>query len=170
MRSVDNIYIVAELRYLNYNAEDNEKNLMTINEIVQSSSQLNKCLKAWKKIVQFPGNIFPTVKEYETAVVNYNTAKEKKNIKVDDITRGKRKRGTDPSNAIEHSVLSYRVTCERNGIHTFISSQVATSIGGEFQDKYHWIVDLTSYQLEILCKINHGIFINILLLFNFIAI
>lgn len=70
--------------------------------------------------------------------------------------RGKKKRGQDPSESKENDVLRYRVTCERNGKHSFESNDVAKVIGGELQEKYHWIVDLYTYHLEIVCKLMQG--------------
>lgn len=70
--------------------------------------------------------------------------------------RRKKKRGQDPSESKENDVLRYRVTCERNGEHSFESNDVAKVVGGELQEKYHWIVDLYTYHLEIVCKLMQG--------------
>ncbi|KAK0097648.1 hypothetical protein PV326_000523 [Microctonus aethiopoides] len=155
LRSIDNIYIVAGVHYFEFDSLDSEESLCTLKKIVHISSELNKCLIAWKNVVKFPGNIHPTFKEYEDALEPYKATRQAHKERQNNIEKGKKKRGCLPSLACHNSVLSYRVTCERNGSHSFESGQAAHAIGGEFQDTYHWIVDLTSYQLEVLCRINN---------------
>ncbi|XP_063980656.1 tRNA (guanine(6)-N2)-methyltransferase THUMP3-like [Diachasmimorpha longicaudata] len=154
LRSVDNIYVVASIQYLTYNTENADTNLTLFKESVKTCSQLKKCLNAWKEITRFPGKLYPTLEDYQNVVEIYKAKKEQN--KNDDKVPGSKKRGCDPKLGEENDVLSFRVSCERTGTHNFESSQVACAVGGQMQDLYHWIVDLTSYQLEVLYKITHG--------------
>lgn len=156
LKSVDNIYIVSSINYFKFHADDKEANLEIFKESVVNASQMGKCLDAWKEVTRFPGKMYPTMEDYEIAM---DTRKaEKEIINNDEKVAGAKTRGCDPAFGNEDDVLSFRVTCERTGTHNFESSIVACVIGGELQDLYNWIVDLTSYQLEILCKITHGMF------------
>ncbi|XP_011298493.1 THUMP domain-containing protein 3 [Fopius arisanus] len=156
LRSVDNIYVIASVNHFVFDAENKDSNLQTFKESVGNCSQLKKCLDAWKEVTGFPGKLYPTIDEYQRAVEIYKVKKEQNTINVDEKNAGTKRRGCNPAFGNEEDVLSFRVTCERTGTHNFDSSQVAYVIGGEMQDQYHWIVDLTSYQLEVLCKITHG--------------
>ncbi|KAF7989663.1 hypothetical protein HCN44_008337 [Aphidius gifuensis] len=166
LRSIDNVHIVGDVRYLEFDPENAELNLQRVIDSSHNYKQLKKCLNAWKSITKYPGKLYPTHQEYESAVSQYNVKKEENKNLIVEEKRGSRKRGCDPSLAKEDSILSYRVTCERNGKHTFDSSKIATIIGGELQDQYHWIVDLTSYQLEILSRVNNSEMILLLRVTN----
>lgn len=68
------------------------------------------------------------------------------------------------------NVLAFRVTCYRTGKHSFQSQEAAEYFGGALQDKFHWIVDLVNYDLEIVLnvassKLRHLIFNLSFLLF-----
>ncbi|XP_015127149.1 THUMP domain-containing protein 3 [Diachasma alloeum] len=154
LRSVDNIYVIASIQYFPYDSENPDLNLNLFRESVRTCAQLKKCLNAWKEITRFPGKLYPSLEDYQSAVEIYKAEKEQN--KNDEKVPGSKKRGCDPAFGGEDNVLSFRVSCERTGTHNFDSSQVACVIGGEMQDLYHWIVDLTTYQLEVLCKITHG--------------
>ncbi|XP_069692830.1 sushi, von Willebrand factor type A, EGF and pentraxin domain-containing protein 1-like isoform X3 [Periplaneta americana] len=56
----------------------------------------------------------------------------------------------------ENKVLKYRVTCIRNGSHSFGSQDAAYHIGGTLQDMFHWIVDLALYDLEVVVNIREA--------------
>ncbi|XP_008551672.1 tRNA (guanine(6)-N2)-methyltransferase THUMP3 [Microplitis demolitor] len=159
LKSIDNIYILADVKYYSYNKDDKEYNFKLLKDsLLTNKSQLDKSINAWKKFTKFPGKIFPSIEEYEKVVDTHKAAKEeqKKNSADEKSVPGKKKRGKDPASANENDILSYRVSCERSGIHAFESQEVAVNLGGEFNDLYNWIVDLTDYQLEILYKITHG--------------
>ncbi|CAL1685252.1 unnamed protein product [Lasius platythorax] len=83
--------------------------------------------------------------EHEPSECDISQKKELEN-------KGK-KRGQDPSESKESDILRYRVTCERNGKHAFESKDIARITGEVVQDKYHWVVDLTKYHLEVVCKL-----------------
>ncbi|XP_034939436.1 THUMP domain-containing protein 3-like [Chelonus insularis] len=155
LRSIDNIYLVADVQYLSYDKNDKDINLELLKNLVNTNTQLTKYLNAWKQFIEFRGKIYPTLEEYTSTVQSYKAEKEKRDddLKDKSSVRGKRKRGADPSLCEENDVLSFRVTCERNGTHNFSSRDASGALGGKFQDKFHWIVDLTSHQLEILCRI-----------------
>lgn len=149
MRSIDNVYIVADVRKFEFSGNSKEADLQLFKDAVHNDMKLEKALNAWKSITGFQGKIYPTTDEYNIA------EKDRKlcNITVTPITVKGRKRGQDPSDTKEDEILRYRVTCERTGKHTFESAEVARAIGGELQDKYLWLVDLSTYYLEVVCKV-----------------
>nr|XP_050867244.1 tRNA (guanine(6)-N2)-methyltransferase THUMP3-like isoform X1 [Vespula vulgaris] len=148
MRSIDNIFIVGSILKLMFDGINKEADLKLCTNVVHNNVKLEKALNAWKSITQFPGKVYPTINEYEEALKH---DKIFDNLKA---TSSKiRKRGQNPADAEINDVLRYRVTCERIGTHSFESPEAARIIGGELQDKYHWLVDLSTYHLEIICKI-----------------
>ncbi|XP_033191901.2 tRNA (guanine(6)-N(2))-methyltransferase THUMP3 isoform X1 [Bombus vancouverensis nearcticus] len=149
MRSIDNVYIVADVRKFEFSGNSKEADLQLFKDAVHNDMKLEKALNAWKSITGFQGKIYPTTDEYNVA------EKDRKlcNTTVTPITVKGRKRGQDPSDTKEDEILRYRVTCERTGKHTFESAEVARAIGGELQDKYLWLVDLSTYYLEVVCKV-----------------
>lgn len=148
MRSIDNIFIVGSVLKLNFDGINKDADLKLCTNVVHDNVKLEKVLNAWKSITGFSGKVYPTIDEYEEA------RKHEKNFDSLKSTVSKiRKRGQNPADAEHNDVLRYRVTCERIGKHSFESPEAARIIGGELQDKYHWLVDLTTYHLEIICKI-----------------
>ncbi|XP_043604868.1 THUMP domain-containing protein 3-like isoform X2 [Bombus pyrosoma] len=149
MRSIDNVYIVADVRKFEFSGDSKEADLQLFKDAVHNDMKLEKALNAWKIITGFQGKIYPTTDEYNVA------EKDRKlcNTTVTPIIVKGRKRGQDPSDTKEDEILRYRVTCERTGKHTFESAEVARAIGGELQDKYLWLVDLSTYYLEVVCKV-----------------
>lgn len=147
MRSIDNIFIVADVRKFEFSGISKEADLQLFKDAVRNDMKLEKALNAWKNITGFQGKIYPTTDEYNRA------EKDRKlcNTIVTPI-KGK-KRGQDPSDTEKDEILRYRVTCERTGKHIFESAEVARAIGGELQDKYLWLVDLSTYYLEVVCKV-----------------
>ncbi|RLU23553.1 hypothetical protein DMN91_003758 [Ooceraea biroi] len=172
MRSIDNIYIVADTARYSFgqSKESKKADLELFVDSVNKSTNLSKGLDAWKRATNFKGKLYPTIEEYNVAKEQALAAKtevseidnEKKEeeepkseSKEKDApdARKKKKRGQDPSESKEDDILKYRVTCERTGEHSFESNDVAKVVGGELQEKYHWIVDLCTYHLEIVCKL-----------------
>ncbi|XP_011052973.1 PREDICTED: THUMP domain-containing protein 3-like isoform X2 [Acromyrmex echinatior] len=172
MRSIDHIFIVADNGNLSFN-NDKESDLLHIRsynlDILSNSDKIwKKTLEAWKCATSFKGKLYPTTEEYVEAkkedlvaktemLEMRNKEKEEKdpydwNVSEMKEEKGK-KRGQDPSKSQENDVLKYRVTCERNGKHAVESKDVARVIGEVLQDKFHWLVDLSMYHLEILCKL-----------------
>lgn len=235
MRSIDNIFIVADVQTLPFGQTDKEADLQLFVDAVHKNMNLNKALDAWKRATSFKGKLYPTKEEYTAAkeqiLLTKTEALEMKNnkegqdssselkedkggkeqdpseskkddkkegqdpseSKEDDKKEGQdpseskedndknegqdlleskenndkkreqdlleskrdkgKKRGQDPSASKEEDLLAYRVTCERTGKHKFESGDIARVVGGELQDKYLWIVDLSTYYLEIVCKL-----------------
>ncbi|XP_012531430.1 THUMP domain-containing protein 3 isoform X2 [Monomorium pharaonis] len=175
MRSIDHIFIVADNGTLSFAKDhrDKESDLLCIrnynsNVLSNSDDRWKKTLKAWKCATDFKGKLYPTIEEYTAAkeqdlIVKAemlkirNKEQEEKdpldwNVSEMKEEKGK-KRGQDPSKSEENDVLKYRVTCERSGKHTVESTDVARVIGEVLQDKFHWLVDLSMYHLEIVCKL-----------------
>jgi hypothetical protein len=173
MRSIDNIYIVADVARYSFGQSEQDKkaDLESLGDSIRKNTNLMRGLDAWKRVTDFKGKLYPTIEEYTTAkeqilaaktemleTNNKEEEKEEPKSKFKEIdfaldTRRKKKRGQDPSESTEDNVLRYRVTCERTGKHSFESNDVAKVVGGELQEKYHWIVDLYRYYLEIVCKV-----------------
>ncbi|XP_017759751.1 PREDICTED: THUMP domain-containing protein 3-like [Eufriesea mexicana] len=149
LRSVDNVFIVADIRRFEFLGDNKEADLQLFKDAVYNDMKLEKTLNAWKHVTGFQGKIYPTPDEYNLAEKDRKLCNT---IFSNTASKGK-KRGQDPSDAKEDEVLKYRVTCERTGKHIFESADVARAIGGELQDKYLWLVDLSAYYLEIFCKL-----------------
>nr|XP_012221452.1 PREDICTED: THUMP domain-containing protein 3-like [Linepithema humile] len=167
MRSIDNIFIIGDMITFDTFENNKEADLQKIKDHVHKSVHLEKAMNAWKSATNFLGKIYPTIEEHAaekekalaTKVEELKMSKEKDPLDWDcselETPKGK-KRGQDPSESKEDDVLRYRVTCERSGKHAFESKDVAMVIGGELQDKYHWMVDLSMYHLEVVCKLTDG--------------
>lgn len=172
MRSIDNVFIVVDIGRLSF-TNDKETDLKSIYNYVVSNLDKRwvKTLDAWKCATRFMGKLYPTVEEYiaakEQALVTKTETLEihdeekggepdllEQNIlEKKEIENKGKKRGQDPSESKESDILRYRVTCERTGKHVFESKDVARITGEVVQDKYHWIVNLTKYHLEVVCKL-----------------
>lgn len=173
MRSIDHIFIVADNGNLSF-TNDMESDLHYISNLdmfLNSVSRWKKPLDAWKYMTSFKGKLYPTIEEYAAAkeqnllakakMLETCTKEEEEKDPCDwDVSEMKEerwnKRGHDPLKSNEDDILKYRVTCERNGKHVVKSKDVATVIGAVLQDKFHWIVDLSMYHLEIVCKLING--------------
>ncbi|KAL6265245.1 hypothetical protein P5V15_002164 [Pogonomyrmex californicus] len=172
MRSIDHIFIIADNGSLSFN-KDKESDLLSVRNynldiLANSENRWKKTLDAWKCATNFKGKLYPTIEEYTAVKEQHlvakaemlkirNKEKEDKdpldwNISEMKVDKEK-KRGQDPLKAEESDVLKYRVTCERIGKHAFESKDVARVIGEVLQDKFHWLVDLSTYHLEIVCKV-----------------
>lgn len=178
MRSIDHIFIVADNGTLSF-TNDKESDLLSVSNynldvLSNSDNKWKKTLEAWKCATNFKGKLYPTLEEY-TAVKEkglldiivkaamtavHNKEKEEKDPLDWDVSEMKeekgKKRGQDPSKSEESDILKYRVTCERTGKHAIESKDVARVIGEVLQDKFHWLVDLSTYHLEIVCKLMNG--------------
>lgn len=150
MRSIDNLFIVADVQTVSFPGTDKEADLELFKDVVHKHMSLNKSLDIWKRATCFMGQLYPTLEEYNSSKEQAPAIKEKEKESKDNKAR---KRGVDPSESMEGDILRYRVTGDRTGTHTFESTDVACVIGGELQTKYHWMVDLSKYHLEIICKL-----------------
>ncbi|XP_050452064.1 tRNA (guanine(6)-N2)-methyltransferase THUMP3-like [Cataglyphis hispanica] len=178
MRSIDNIFIVVDIGRLSF-TNDKEADLKSIHNYVVSNldKRWKKTLDAWKCATRFIGKLYPTIEEYTTfkeqafvtkteALEIQNEEKGEHEPSEQDVSEKKerenkgKKRGQDPSESKESDILKYRVTCERTGKHAFESKDIARITGEVVQDKYHWIVDLTKYHLEVVCKLTDDLLIT----------
>lgn len=176
MRSIDNVFIVVDIGRLSF-TNDKETDLKSVHNYVVSNldkeKKWKKTLNAWKCATKFIGKLYPTIEEYMTAKEQtlvtktetleiHGEEKGEHELLEQDVSEKKeienkgKKRGQDPSESKENDILKYRVTCERTGKHVFESKDIARIIGEVVQDKYHWIVDLTKYHLEVVCKLTDG--------------
>ncbi|XP_012258323.2 tRNA (guanine(6)-N2)-methyltransferase THUMP3-like [Athalia rosae] len=160
MRSIDNIFLISDVRQFQFSKDNEESDMSLIKDAVNMDMKLEKGLEAWKTVTSFNGKLYPKLEEFEEAEQLHKAEKtivddKHSALTTPDVRKG-RKRGRDPSISNENEILKYRVTCERTGSHAFESGQVARVIGGELQDKYHWLVDLTMYHLEFVCNVIHN--------------
>ncbi|BES92007.1 THUMP domain containing 3 [Nesidiocoris tenuis] len=60
-----------------------------------------------------------------------------------------------PKPYVDDSILKFRVTCYRNGkeSHSFDSNAAAGHFGGTINDYFHWTVDLTRYDINVVLVI-----------------
>lgn len=170
MRSIDNVFIVVDIGRISF-TNDKETDLKSVYNYVASNldEKWRKALDAWKCATRFMGKLYPTIEEYIAAKEQTLVTKTEV-LEIHDEEKGEhepseldtqkkeienkgKKRGKDPSESEESDVLTYRVTCERAGKHAFESKDVARITGELVQDKYHWVVDLTKYHLEVVCKL-----------------
>lgn len=127
-----------------------------------------KSLAIWKSFVGFEGITFPSEDEYIKAEEKRREAKSKLassnetknesgNLQVIN-EQNKKEQGSTKDNAIENGpgILKFRATCNRVGKHEFTSMDAARDFGGQLQDSYHWLVDLTCFDLEVLLNINES--------------
>jgi len=56
----------------------------------------------------------------------------------------------------DERVLRFRATCYRSGKHEFTSMQAACEFGGELQQKFNWVVDLTRYDADVVISLDNG--------------
>ncbi|XP_076277200.1 tRNA (guanine(6)-N(2))-methyltransferase THUMP3 [Lasioglossum baleicum] len=151
LRSIDNIFIVAYVTKFKFTESGKDADLQLFKDSVHNSMKLEKGLDAWKCVTGFHGKLYPTIEDYNAAEKD----RKPSNTPITVATNKGRKRGQDPSETKEDELLRYRVTCERTGNHSCESGEIARVIGGELQDKYRWLVDLTTYYLEIVCKLTN---------------
>lgn len=171
MRSIDNVFIVVDIGRLSF-TNDKETDLKSVHNYVVSNldKKWEKVLNAWKCATRFMGKLYPTIEEYitvkeqafktktEALEIHDEEKGEHESLEQDilekkEIENKGKKRGQNPSESKENDILKYRVTCERTGKHAFESKDIARITGEIVQDKYHWIVDLTKYHLEVVCKL-----------------
>ncbi|XP_024947265.1 THUMP domain-containing protein 3 isoform X2 [Cephus cinctus] len=154
MRSIDNVYIVADASWLPFSGimkgSELDSDLEIIRKFAKEKISLRRALDAWKEIVNFHGIMYPSLREYQDSDLALQRPKSPVHC-----ARTK-KRGLDPSSASKESLLRFRVTCERTGSHSFESQDVARIVGGELQDTFNWIVDLVQYHLQIVCHVKLG--------------
>uniref|UniRef100_A0A1B6EAP2 Uncharacterized protein n=1 Tax=Clastoptera arizonana TaxID=38151 RepID=A0A1B6EAP2_9HEMI len=110
-----------------------QNDLKLIGELAEKG-HMDTTLKAWREMINFKGNAFPTKEEH----LNYKVAVENKTEDVDDTKK----------------VLKFRATCYRSGSHTFSSMEAATVFGGKLQDNFHWVVDLSDFDLNVVLNIS----------------
>lgn len=184
LRSVDRVNILSGYTTvcLSGNPECKSDDL----EVIQNTVKVfnwDKALTIWVESINFIGNVYPTKREYEEAVIGFDnkySISEESRETLDEVTFISEKLNFEKT-ALEKaldSVISdsesddekinnlnslkskqiprFRVTCNRVGQnHSFSSQEAATAFGGYLQDKFNWIVDLSNYDLEIILEINN---------------
>ncbi|DAZ94382.1 TPA: hypothetical protein N0F65_001116 [Lagenidium giganteum] len=64
----------------------------------------------------------------------------------------------------DHNAPTFRASCVRDGRHTFKSVDIAGEVGAEVINKYGWQVNLTQFDLEVVCIVfNHHLIAGIAL-------
>ncbi|XP_018917667.2 tRNA (guanine(6)-N(2))-methyltransferase THUMP3 isoform X2 [Bemisia tabaci] len=172
LRSVNNISLIGatflDIPFSNENKEDDAEQIKDlVNRI-----DWTKCLKAWADIMSCGREFYPTLEQYEEAVKRKKRSqRSKKKIKLEQkadevpleddestklLSDEEIEKLPEPSSTGKPdylNVLAFRVTCYRTGKHSFQSQEAAEYFGGALQDKFHWIVDLVNYDLEIVLNV-----------------
>lgn len=110
-------------------------------------------MKIWEDCVDFNGVLFPTKEEHDSSL----ESKLELLGKLDSEVLTDRIIVTKMLNA-SSNVLRFRVTCNRSGKHSFTSMEAARDFGGRLHDLCHWVVDLTSYNIDIVLNISNSKF------------
>lgn len=157
LRSIDNLFLVAAaIQNLQFEKESKEDDLQKVKELV-CNLDLKKSLSVWKSYMGFNGITFPTTEEFLVAEEKRKEIKAKATDESSANTEILHDCAGDNKNLPEENipdVLKFRATCNRAGKHEFTSMDAARDFGGQLQDNYHWLVDLTNYNLEVVLNIN----------------
>uniref|UniRef100_A0A1B6LJN9 THUMP domain-containing protein n=1 Tax=Graphocephala atropunctata TaxID=36148 RepID=A0A1B6LJN9_9HEMI len=148
LRSIDNLYLVSALiPNLNFSSDDKDIDLELI-KILAETLEWKTALGIWKECTTFNGNLYPTIEEHDES----SKMKIKLLEKLNSQGMTDRIAVTSVLNS-SSSVLRFRVTCNRSGKHSFGSMDAARDFGGKLHDVFHWVVDLTSYNIDIVLNI-----------------
>lgn len=105
-------------------------------------------LNIWKKCCNFNGILYPTSEEHDmslkTKIMQLEVIKNQGLIDRMVITKILNNMS---------SVLRFRVTCNRVGKHSFGSMDAARDFGGKLHDMFHWVIDLTTFNIDIVLNI-----------------
>lgn len=105
-------------------------------------------IKIWEECSKFSGILYPTKEEHDIAL----QVKLEQLEKLNEESLSDRIAVTNLLNS-SSNVLRFRVTCNRSGTHSFGSMDAARDFGGKLHDIFHWVVDLTSYNIDIVLNI-----------------
>uniref|UniRef100_A0A1B6JTN3 THUMP domain-containing protein n=1 Tax=Homalodisca liturata TaxID=320908 RepID=A0A1B6JTN3_9HEMI len=165
LRSIDNLYLVSTLiPNLNFTTSDKDLDLEVIKRLAETI-EWKTPLAIWKECIKFHGNLYPTKEEHDESLKNKLEQLERLNhqrltdrIAVPDVLNSISQRLTDRIAETEvlnstSNVLRFRVTCNRTGKHSFGSMEAARDFGGKLHDVFNWVVDLTSYNIDIVLNI-----------------
>uniref|UniRef100_A0A1B6FXC5 THUMP domain-containing protein n=1 Tax=Cuerna arida TaxID=1464854 RepID=A0A1B6FXC5_9HEMI len=165
LRSIDNLYLVSALiPNLNFISSDKDLDLEVIKRLAETI-EWKTPLAIWKECTKFHGNLYPTKEEHDESLKNKLDQLGKLNhqrltdkiVETDALNStslrlADRIAETDILNSTSN-VLRFRVTCNRSGTHTFGSMDAARDLGGALHDVFNWVVDLTSYNIDIVLNI-----------------
>ena len=158
---------------------------MTILKALVKPEEVHKAVDVWSIKNGFAGIIYPNSEQYTVARDAENKLKSsartaaeerfaaethecnisngEKNLKCTDkekrtkinayLMDAYREIDTRPQ---EEKLLKFRVTCVRNGQHSFCSETAAYHVGGTLQDLTNWVVDLQLYDAEFILNIRDG--------------
>lgn len=171
LRSVDHVNVLVGLTDVAL-CNDKEKDLKLIKNTVHSFDW-EKALTIWQEVFNFKGIVYPALEDY-----NYAVGFEKKKVKddndnekfksnsfhyiktdlekaLDDVVGDSSDDETKQACPLTKQIPRFRVTCNRVGErHSFTSMEAAWVFGGKLQDKFHWIVDLSNYDIDVILEIN----------------
>jgi len=159
LRSVDNIFLVLDAQKGLQFEKDKDKDLETVKNIVDSVDW-DSSLKTWASLVGFKGTLFPVV----TPPKSKSEPGPDGDPAVSSITAGVEELSTEEQKPSEdgdkeaNDILKFRVTCNRNGTHSFQSMDAARDFGGTLQDKFQWAVNLKNFDLNVILNIEEDTF------------
>lgn len=164
LRSVSHYWVVVSEHENYFSTYENNDDLFA--ELAQLPTKLcwKNAMKTWKEFKmkyevrpprKYPENKTEEITNGDVNGDSVNGDKEcgKPAEKAKDQLPRKDLTNIDPLTAGES--LSFRATAYRTGKHKFGSMQAAHHLGGGVNDLFHWIVDMTKFDIEIVLYIRN---------------
>lgn len=141
LKGADNIYVIirkAEILQFTKDKEADLKHLCALPQCLDWQTGL----AVWKEIANYKkasvGELLMCASD--STQLNTNETKEDSHEVISKMA----------------DLLSFRATCYRSGQnHSFTSMEAAATFGGAINDTFHWKVDLTSFDVEVVLYINN---------------
>lgn len=158
LRSIEHLFVVVEKVEdfgISNSHEDKEAVLKRLYQLV-NDIDWNQGLEIWKDCTNYQGPLKLVEKPCDINAADADDDNQDDSICDNSVS----KKAEDIS-----SLPSFRVTCSRTGSkHSFSSVEAAASFGGSLNDLFHWRVDLSNADIEVLLNItNNNLVIGIAL-------
>ncbi|XP_054275616.1 tRNA (guanine(6)-N2)-methyltransferase THUMP3-like [Macrosteles quadrilineatus] len=149
LRAVDNLFLIGAVisNLLSSTSNEKEADLEEI-KTLPDKLEWKDSLKIWKDCVGFNGVLYPSKEEQEEG--NRTKIAQLEILKSLGVTD--RIAITESLNSFS-PFLRYRVTCNRVGTHSFGSMDAAKDFGGRLHDLFNWVIDLTTYNIDVVLNI-----------------
>jgi hypothetical protein len=159
LRSVENLFVVVK-EIEDYGISNNDDDKETIlAKFCQLADEIDfdKGLAIWRSYAKYEGPLKLAEKGQSLGSTGDDDDDDDDNYNHEREANGntyEKPRTEDPSNS---SLPSFRATCTRAGSkHKFSSMEAAASFGGALNDLFHWRVDLSNADIEVLLYINNN--------------
>lgn len=150
LRSVENLFVVVkdieDFRISNNNDEDKE---MVLERLYQLAYELewNEALSVWQNCTGYQGRL-------QWQLTNQSRQSNNGDDNDDNSTNQSTNVSKIEESTISDTIPSFRVTATRGGTgHQFSSVEAAAKFGGSVNDLFHWRVDLSNADIEVLLYI-----------------